>query len=151
MNVQKFAQKGIVVYGGSVLVIKYGEAKYQSSKVAGKYGFPGGKIEMGESVDSSLITEIFDETGVKVKPGKPIYVWNWEYKKGDDLIQINAVMRICFYESGNVGGEKKDLESEIKYSEWVPINKLSELNFIQDERPGLEKFLKDRDFYLLQD
>ena len=68
MNIQKFSQKGIVINNGSVLLIKYSGGKYRNYEIAGKYALPGGKIEIGEGVDASIISEIKSETGITVNP-----------------------------------------------------------------------------------
>lgn len=142
MNIQCFAQKGIVVNDkDEILMIKYLDSKYQSEKVAGKYALPGGRIELGETPDQSIIREVEEETGVICKPDIPIYCWNWEYKKGDDLVQINAVARVCKYISGELIKEKDEGESKIEGSYWIHKDKILDLDIVVDELPALKLFL----------
>lgn len=45
---------------GSVLLVRRA-----NPPDAGKWGFPGGKIDLGESLQEAAIRELFEETGVK--------------------------------------------------------------------------------------
>lgn len=142
MNIQHFAQKGIVINDkDEILMIRYIDSEYQSDKVAGKYALPGGRIEFGETPDQSIIREIKEESGVICNPGMPVYCWNWEYKKGDDWVQINAVARICKYVSGELTKNIDEGESTIEGSYWIPRDKVLSLDIVLDELPALKLFI----------
>ena len=143
MNIQKFAQKGLVVNDkDEVLFIRYSAATHVAGRLIGKYALPGGKIEMGEKVDESIIREVKDETGIICEPHQPFYCWNWEYKKGDDLVQINAVMRFCKYVSGEPRTESyQDTETVIDKVVWIPRNEVASLDIVDNEKPGVDYFL----------
>ncbi len=147
MHIQKFAQKAIVLNKlGEVLLIKYSSSKYTATKVVGKYGLSGGKIEFGQTPDESIMEEVKEETGIVCRPGTPIYCWNWEYAKDNDQIQINAIARICDYVSGDINSAKEELETTLE-SHWVSIKNILDLDIVWDERPALEIFLKNYEFY----
>lgn len=148
MWIQRFAQKGVVINGDKILVIRYGSGKYQNAKLAGKFAVPGGKVEMGQTVDESILVEIMEETGVTCLPGLPVYCWNWEYKKDQDVVQINAVMRVCKYVRGKLIQRREDKESTIVEVRWVGIDELRKLDWVFDEKPGVDLFLEKKDFYL---
>jgi 8-oxo-dGTP diphosphatase len=46
---------------------------------AGRWEFPGGKVEVGESVQDALIRECYEELGVKVEPGSFITRLDYDY------------------------------------------------------------------------
>ena len=150
MQLQFTAQKGIVINDREeILLIKYADALPSlSNKLNGKYALPGGKIEIGEIPDQSIISEVFDETGITCTPSIPIFVWNWEYEKGDDLIQINAIMRICTYTKGIP--KVFDQEEELKITEvvWKPLTQISSLPVVDDELPGINFFLENRELLI---
>jgi mutator protein MutT len=142
MNIQKFAQKGLVVNkNDEFLFIRYAESKFLPDKLNGKWAIPGGKIDMGETPDESIIKEVQEETGVVCRPLDPIYVWNWEYERGEDRVQINAVMRLCEYVEGELLVTKKENELTISEVKWVPRNEVLGLDIVADELVGIEKYL----------
>lgn len=149
MNIQKFAQKGIVINSlHEILFIKYASGKYQGSKLAGKFALPGGKIEFGESPDISISKEIFDETGIKCIPGMPIYCWNWEYNRAEDRIQINAIARVCKYIGGALTAMKQESETVIEGCYWVPLREIATLTMVEDEAPAIDVFMKNSEYLL---
>ncbi|MBB4264722.1 NUDIX hydrolase [Roseospira visakhapatnamensis] len=36
----------------------------------GRWGFPGGKIDFGETIESAAVRELFEETGVRARAGR---------------------------------------------------------------------------------
>lgn len=56
-----------------------------------KWGLPGGAIELGESFDEAMQREVFEETGLNVKPEKIIGIYSdkkyQEIKKNGDQCQ----------------------------------------------------------------
>ena len=56
----------VIVHGGRVLACRRGEGKVD----AGKWEFPGGKVERGESPAQALAREIREELGVDVRVGE---------------------------------------------------------------------------------
>ena len=54
---------GIIIYGDQVLACR----RDQSKASAGKWEFPGGKIEIGETPEAALIRELSEELGISVQ------------------------------------------------------------------------------------
>ena len=135
---QYIAQKAAVIKNGSLLLIHYSEAKYVSEKVAGKWGFPGGKIEPGEEPDESMIREVKDETGVKIKCGSPFYIWSWVYNKDMARVQIVAIARFATYLSGKLIPAKNERETKIDRVDFIPIEDLRRFPIIYDEAPLID-------------
>ncbi|GAB6157839.1 hypothetical protein JCM39194_10390 [Desulfotomaculum varum] len=53
----------IIINDGKVLIAKRAE----NQKLAGKWEFPGGKIESGETPEECLIREINEELGINIE------------------------------------------------------------------------------------
>jgi 8-oxo-dGTP diphosphatase len=148
MNEIKFAQKAIILNKekSHILVQKYLSSKYSPAKIIGKLALPGGKIEFGEQPDESLIREVYEETGVSVKPSDPIDVWTWIYDKEGSKIQIVAVSRIAYYESGELIDPSLihiEKETTISKAEWIEIQNIKIKDFVFDEQPSLTKFINE--------
>jgi 8-oxo-dGTP diphosphatase len=76
MVVQVAAKAIIVNKQGQVLVLRESPKHITNTKI-GHYQLPGGRIEPGESFHDGLKREIYEETGLTVKVGKPIMVGEW--------------------------------------------------------------------------
>jgi ADP-ribose pyrophosphatase YjhB (NUDIX family) len=60
---------GAVIHdaSGRLLLIRRGHAPHR-----GLWSLPGGRIEAGESPDQAVVREVREETGLEVRPGKPV-------------------------------------------------------------------------------
>lgn len=58
---------GVVVREGSVLLVRR-----INPPDAGKWGFPGGKIELGETLRAATAREVKEETGLLVSPNRVV-------------------------------------------------------------------------------
>ncbi|HAA25722.1 MAG TPA: DNA mismatch repair protein MutT [Ruminiclostridium sp.] len=59
---------------------------------------PGGRMEFGESAEETVIREVFEETGLIVKPVKLLDTWNSVHED----YQITGVIYYCIIENGEV-------------------------------------------------
>ena len=62
----------LVIHEGKVLLVKRGVAPNE-----GLWAVPGGSLELGESLQEGAERETLEETGVIVRAGKPIYVFDY--------------------------------------------------------------------------
>ncbi len=93
----------------------------------GKWEWPGGKIDDGETFDVALLREINEETGLEIELINVIGAYNIE------MAQIRLVV-LCM-EARLVGGTFKISEEHDKYS-WVSLTDLSKW----DMTAGLKEF-----------
>lgn len=54
----------------------------QGKLLGGKWEFPGGKVDPGESAESALARELVEELGVVVEVGLPLDSVTWSYDWG---------------------------------------------------------------------
>ena len=72
----------------------------------GKWGNPGGYMELGETVQETVAREVFEETGLKVDQLKLFNIYSGEeqhhfYPNGDEVYLVNIVFQTHSY-SGNL-------------------------------------------------
>jgi len=62
----------IVVKDGKVLLVKRGAAPSQNL-----WAVPGGLLELGETLQEAAERETFEETGVRIRAGRPVYAFDF--------------------------------------------------------------------------
>lgn len=113
---------GIILDKNKFLIIKR-----KSGLHAGKWAFPGGILEKGESEEEALIREIKEEVNLDVrKISKKIGTYN--YKRGNKIVTGNSYL--VFVNNFNV-----KINSEISDFEWVSIEELEKFELA----PGIEE------------
>lgn len=86
----------------------------QNQMHKGKWEFPGGKIQPGESVKDALVRELFEELGVEVQDSEVYMNYPFDYK--DILVHLN----FCIVT--NYNGHPAPLENQ--NIQWVEIKNL---------------------------
>lgn len=98
----------------------------------GKWEFPGGKIENGESDEDALIREIKEELGIDIKVKELIDENYHEYKDSN----VNLKVYKCNY----VSGEIHDVEHQSL--KWVESKSINELDWADADKPIVDTFLE---------
>jgi mutator protein MutT len=94
-------------------------------ELAGRYEFPGGKVEAGEEPRVALAREIREELGIDVEVGRIIETL-YSAGRGRDIV-------ILCYQCRVISGEPQALE--VAEWRWQPIADLDALDFIPLDRP----------------
>lgn len=98
----------------------------------GKWEFPGGKIEIGETNEEALERELHEELGIYAKIGKELM--NYEHMFKTTIYNI-SFMEIIEYE----GEILNNAHSVIK---WVKLSNLLEYDFISGDDRFIQSLLK---------
>ncbi len=69
---------GVVVHEGRVLLVQRGR-----EPLKGQWSLPGGLLEVGESLESGVIREVEEETGLRVQPVQLIELLDRIHREGD--------------------------------------------------------------------
>ncbi|MCD6547367.1 MAG: 8-oxo-dGTP diphosphatase [Nanoarchaeota archaeon] len=93
----------------------------------GKSNGIGGKIENGESIIEALKREVYEETGLKIKNAKLRGILNFPKFKDGEWWRVYVFTSKDF--NGNI--KRKCNEGTL---EWVPTNKLLNLNLWEDDK-----------------
>jgi len=135
-----FAQKAFVLHNDSLLAVRR-NAKDPHNPL--RWEVPGGRLEAGEELDHHLIREVREETGITIIPGEPFYLWKWNIKKktADAPDTIVAVARFCTAQTTELDSGGRMDDDDLDLMEWVPLAKLSTMDWIPNTKPVVEAFL----------
>lgn len=123
----RVAAKAAIVHNGKVLILREAHT-YDEGSQLGKYGLPGGRINPDESFFDALAREVAEETGLKVKPIKPLYVGEWWPDIKGVSNHIVAIFVLCEAQS-----DKVRLSEEHDHFEWIDISDCNKYSFMQPD------------------
>jgi 8-oxo-dGTP diphosphatase len=135
---------GVLIENGKILLSKQWDG----------YDFPGGGINIDETIEEALRREFFEETGIKIKVLGPVHCETSFFHPVHSKIVKNQFWNcvLIYFLVKKVGGkisiENFDSE-EKKYAdmpEWIPLNKLNKLKFYNQIRVKelIKKALKSK-------
>ena len=121
----------VVFHEGNVLVTKRG-----NEPAKGKWGIPGGIVEVGEKAEDAIVREVYEETGIKIRPEKVLTVFDSITRDSENCIRYHYVLieYLCSYQ----GGEPK-AGSDASDVKWIPINKIPSADIMERTRRFLIK------------
>jgi 8-oxo-dGTP diphosphatase len=129
------ATKSFIFYKGKILILREA-SKYKDGSNTGKYDVVGGRIEPGQRFDESLLREVKEETGLKVKIGRPFYVGEWRPIVRGEQWQIVGTFFECEAESNKV----KLSEDHDDFS-WIDPKDFRKYLLIENLTPAFESYL----------
>jgi len=124
---------GVILDGDRILLSMRGKPPSE-----GKWGLPGGAVEVGETVEEALIREVLEETGVTVKPTRLITFLDSIHRDDDGGVRYHYVLfeYLCEYISGEVSPS-----SDAPDARWVNLGELDSLDIMPSTRRFIEKVL----------
>ncbi|WAJ69649.1 8-oxo-dGTP diphosphatase MutT [Catenovulum adriaticum] len=106
---------GVVVKAGQILLARRNLQQHQG----GKWEFPGGKIEAGESTPAALTRELKEECDISATQMQPLILIEHDY--GDKKVSLDT------YIVSEFTGQAKGLEGQT--IQWTDFNRLAEFDF----------------------
>ena len=107
--------------------------RHDDAHQGGKWEFPGGKFESGESAEQALTRELEEELGITVQETEPFI--ELEYQYPEKVVRLH-VLRVNAF-----SGVAKGVEGQMV--EWIDAATLSGLTFPDANYPILEKLLAE--------
>lgn len=131
------AAYGIVIKDNNVLL----------SKQFGKYDLPGGGVELSEKLEEGVVREVKEETGLNVKNPIAIGIENnffqSTHSSENKSYHSLSIYYVCEYVGGelSVDGFDEDEKGYAEIAEWIPLEKLDEVEVINtiDFRPYIKQ------------
>lgn len=127
-------EKPVLQVVGAAIVNESGEvlcAQRGYGSLIGKWEFPGGKVENGETDQEALVREIREELGIKVSVEEFIDENYNEYKDKN----VNLKVYKCKYVSGEIN------DTEHQALKWAKPSELNSLDWADADKPILETYL----------
>jgi 8-oxo-dGTP diphosphatase len=118
-DVPRVAVGAIVFRGGRVLLVKRGHPPSQ-----GLWAIPGGRVELGETLQAAAEREISEETGLTIRAGDPAYTFDAIVR--DDAGRVRFHYVIVDLLADYLGGELRPGD-DAREARWVAPQDLVEL------------------------
>jgi 8-oxo-dGTP diphosphatase len=110
-----------IISGGRVLACE----RAQPPEMAGKWEFPGGKVDPGETEVEALVRECQEELGVDVAVGERV---------GDDVAMLNGTAILRVYVATLLNGAQP-LPLEHSDLRWLGVSELDSVPWLPADAP----------------
>jgi mutator protein MutT len=77
----------VVIERNHVLLVRRGRAP-----LAGEWSLPGGRLELGESIEQAIVREVQEETGLEVQPLQLLGVYDLIDRDADNAVRYHYVL-----------------------------------------------------------
>ncbi len=115
---------GVILRGKNIFISKRADHLHQG----GKWEFPGGKRELGESFSQALARELDEEIGIQVVHDIPLIHIEHDYTDKQVCLDVRIV--------DEFEGEPENQEGQI--SMWASIEELTNLEFPDANQPIIQ-------------
>ncbi len=109
----------ITIQDGKVLLVK---RAIEPSK--GLWAIPGGTLKLGETLQECAAREILEETGIKIKVGDCVYVF--DFLERDDKRKIKFHFVVIDFAADYISGKPKGADDALD-ARWLSPAELSKL------------------------
>ncbi|MCM3126912.1 MULTISPECIES: NUDIX domain-containing protein [unclassified Paenibacillus] len=143
----------IIVTGGAIIRDKLGRILMQKRSDYGNWGLPGGGMEAGESIEETMIREVFEETGLLVKQHELYSVYSgarmkYRYPDGNEVVFVMFIFNAEADLEGRIAEDNNTLIYNDVHQESITLEfKFIDEILIEDissvQRPVFEDLKRD--------
>ena len=116
---------GVILRDQHILLALRSSKQHQG----GKWEFPGGKVEAGETVQQALSRELQEEVAIQVSESSAFMQMQYAYPEKTVLLDIHLVTGFCGKPHGREGQPLR----------WASVAELSQLDFPDANQPIVER------------
>jgi len=110
----------VVFYDRKVLLVRRGKPPAEDL-----WAIPGGSVEIGETLKAAAEREIFEETGIRICAGKPVFTFDVIDRDGEGGVRFHYVIIDLMAEY--VEGEPQAGDDAVE-ARWISADELEKLN-----------------------
>ncbi|GAK39232.1 hypothetical protein TCA2_1720 [Paenibacillus sp. TCA20] len=123
----------IIVTGGAIIRDKLGRILMQRRSDYGDWGLPGGGMEAGESIEETMIREVFEETGLLVKQHELYSVYSgsrmkYRYPDGNEVVFVMFI----FHAEADLEGRIAEDDRTLIYNDVNQESLTLEFKFLEE-------------------
>lgn len=121
---------GAVIFNSERTTVLVGQ-RAPNTTHPGKYEFPGGKIEAGETPEEAITREILEELGLEVEPGDILHT------AFEDLENLGRPTHEIFYIECRLrdGFDELRIDSNSHQTvEWIEVGRLTNLDLFEADK-----------------
>lgn len=130
-DLPRLAVGGVVIRGQRVLLVRRGKAPSR-----GQWAIPGGRVELGETLQKAVEREVLEETGVRVQAGEICHVF--DVVRRDDAGRVRFHYVIVDLMAEYVSGEPQAAD-DASEAGWLAPDELRDLTVNRNTRELLKK------------
>lgn len=132
---------GIIVREGKILLNKRNDL--ERPHLHGKWEFPGGGMEIGETIEENLLREVKEECGYDVEIVSPLKkIWTINHKNSSmvhEHLNIYLIPFVCRI----VGGGGKIQDAEVLETNWVLPEEVENYDLILENKKLYQSFFSE--------
>lgn len=141
---KKFGHDELILnYAGCIIFDEQNRLLLQKRSDCEKWGFLGGMVEFGESVEEAAVREVKEESGLDVEITSLYGVYSKyfaEYTNGDKVQPI-----IHLFNARIIGGERIDQNDETLQLKFFDLNNIPPL-FCKQHQDALDDIIAGREY-----
>ena len=124
----------VVIKDGKVLLVKRGKAPSK-----GLWAIPGGRVELGETLQQAAEREILEETGLTIKAKEPVFVFDMVAKDEKGMVKYHYV--IVDLKAELISGELKPGD-DAEDAKWFFPSELDDLDLSEKTSRFLQSIIR---------
>lgn len=127
-----------IIHDGKVLLVVRGKPPNM-----GKWGIPGGVVELGETTEKAVTREVLEETNIVVKPKRLITILDSIGRDKEGRVRVHYILLeyLCEFISGEVKAA-----SDAPEAKWVHLTDLNTLDMMEITRNFVNKVAREEGF-----